>query len=113
MPGKVSTYNVFPVAIYFTSKHILWVFFLLLALRLPVLILLIYMHLDNLVPSNRDNGMVSPSIANVANFAFLGIVGVQVVRVDARMNVKHFKLTGVRADNKFAVLVIKSHAGNL
>lgn len=80
------------MAVDFTSENILGVLALAVRIRFLVLVLLIQMHLDYLVPPDRDDGVVAATIPDVADLAFLWIVAVQVVSVDARIDVKDFQL---------------------
>jgi len=75
------------------SRHI-WI-----ALRFRILSLLIHVHLNDLIPSNSDNGVIRATIPNERDFTFLGVVRVQIMRVDSRVNVENFQFALIRAYN--------------
>ena len=97
MTSEVTTDNVLSMAVDSTSENIFRVLALAVRIRFLVLVLLIQVHLDNLVPPDRDDGVIAATVADVADLAFLRVVAVQVVGVDARINVENLQLALVRA----------------
>lgn len=98
----VATDNVFPVAVGLAAHDAVF--------GLLVFQSLIFVDLDHLVPSTRNNRVILSTVPNVRNFSLLRIVPLDLVRHNSRQVIENLNLALMGAHDELSVLAVEFHA---
>ena len=74
---------------------------------------LVHVDFDDLVPTTGNYCVIVARIADVANFASMGVMLIQRENIDTRYKIKNLHLTLMTANNELPVVRVKLHLSDV